>query len=94
MAADCGEETEAPSYARRLENALRDDSTEVLDDDLDLAPIDVQKTRDPHTAAYGDAVLKELRFDDPGPDGAVIWLDTKYNCPYLQAWCFLDEGSS
>ena len=65
LASDLGREEDAPSYAKRLENALAHDSTEVLDDDLDLAPIDVKKTLDPRTPAYADAVLKELRFDEP-----------------------------
>ena len=39
LASDLGREEDAPSYAKRLENALAHDSTEVLDDDLDLAPL-------------------------------------------------------
>ena len=52
-------------YEERLGAAKAHDSTSVLDDDLDLAPISTKETLDPHSAEYADRVLKELRFDDP-----------------------------
>jgi hypothetical protein len=41
------------------------DSTDVLDDDKDLAPIDTSKVLDPHSAGYADEVVKALRLHDP-----------------------------
>ncbi len=52
-------------YELRSAGAHAHDSTTVLDDDLDLAPIDTKRTLDPHSPEYADLVLKELRFDDP-----------------------------
>ncbi len=39
-------------YEQRLAHTAPHDSTEVLDDDRDLAPIDVKKNLDPRSPAY------------------------------------------
>jgi hypothetical protein len=52
-------------YEQRLHSMGSHDSTDVLDDDKDLAPIDTGKTLDPHSAGYADEVVKALKLYDP-----------------------------